>query len=264
MVQHIRKNRIFDCACAGIVVLLSGLNLFIGCTGDSGAGPENVSGIAIDYPKGGELFQIGTSVTITFRANGDSVQKADIYIKTGMQSDYRKLSKSTISMSVSGTGAYEYAWIVGSEASVIDYIDTLGEMVFPGCRIRIMDAEDSSAYTISDEFSVEFRKKYHLRLPIGGEEYFIDDSIPVVYTQNTDSSSSILTFFWSNKDNDWVEFIGISIPEREVKTRKRYFLPRIFDDEGHMLGDSITKILINDYSIKIPQESGWIRIKRNK
>jgi hypothetical protein len=253
-----------------IIFLYACIFLTTGC-GDSTTDPEpDNTALALDYPKGGETLSIGDTVTISFRANGDSINSARIQVTTDKGQNYFHISNQALPITESGTKAYTQQWVIGREDEYdtkLLYKDTVfndGEDPAWKSNIKIYANENEQISVTSTDFIVNFKTPYYLRYPIGGEVYNFTDTIPVIFTFRTDSMSVIQYFFWSIESGVWSQILTDKrFPEKyeyTLGTFTRLFIPAD-PDLIEPVGDS-TKILIRQYPSGKPVQSGWITIIR--
>ncbi len=230
----------------------------------------DTTAMALIYPAGDETFSIGDTVAVTFKANGDSVVNICVQVTSDGQ-NYFSISKENIPIHSSGTKNYTIQWYIGHED---DYDTALlyaphdfADDADPEwtCRIRIYAVGNENISEESGDFTVNLKRPFFLRYPIGGEKYNLTDTIPIIATYRTDSMSIIQYFFWSIQESDWSQITKLNtmMPSRDYKlvTYTKKFVPADSSSFPFPLGDS-TKIRINDYNINRPMESGWITINK--
>lgn len=205
--------------------------------------PVVSSALLISYPKGGETFYFGDTVTISFGVTG--------------------ASGSTLK------------WAIGKEAYTANYRllyqDTMfGSSANPNpcwkCKLKVYLSENNNIHVKSAEFTIKYTTPYFLRYPNGGEVYKITDTMPIIYTFRDDSMSVIQTHYWSIAKKKWSQIITFPrIPAQDdwhLVTAKRNFIPTDTINNLDAIGDS-TRIMIVDYSTGSKQiESGWIKLTR--
>lgn len=226
------------------------------------------------YPEGDEALHFGDTVSITFRANRDSVDRAGIQVSSNDGDDYFHVISNTISIDNGLEYLYKVTWVIGREDEFA--INKLYEdLEFNDdedpqwkCRIKIYDPDDASSYVESESFTVTFKMPYYLRYPAGGEQYSFGDTIPIIYTFRTDSMSVIQYFYCTEDEKEWIQITPYrsnlihTKGDWELTTTTKWLIPSHSKHSDNPPGDS-TKIRINDYSLKRPIESGWIKIKKD-
>ncbi len=255
-------------ACFAVCILI-----LMGCDDTATNPEEETTKMALVYPKGGETFSIGDTICISFMANADSVSSVRVQVTSNNGSNYFNIAKTAVSISGSGSNTYTPKWVVGQEAEFginVLYKDTVfGSSANPhpawNCHIKIYDSDNSSVYEVCDDFTVNLMRPFFLRFPIGGEEYNLTDTIPIVATYRTDSMSIIQYFFWSLEEEDWSQIVKVNEILRQddykLVTFTKKLVPADSSSFPYPLGDS-TKIRINDYDLNRPMESGWIKINK--
>ena len=256
-----------------VVVTIIGL-LWVGCNNSSSPTTTPVN-MVIDNPKGGETFLLGDAITISFRADGDSVSSVNLKVTSDNGIHYSKIAATSIPITGSGLKVYTQKWIIGKE--VYDttfrylYKDTMfGSATNPiptwKCHVKISSSNNEMIAVNSGDFNIQCKSHYFLRYPIGGEVFKITDTIPIIYTFRDDSTSIIQCHFWSLAIKYWSSILTYKeIPAQNdwhLKTAIRNFFPADTLNNLDPVGDS-TKIMIVDYGQGSKMvESGWIRIQR--
>lgn len=256
----------------GIMFFTACIFLTTGCGESSTNSKSDTTTLALDYPKGGETLSFGDTITISFRANGDSINNVRIQVTTDKGKHYFHIINQPFPITGSGTNPYTQKWIIGKEDEYninFLYKDTVfdaDEDPAWKCKIKIYAQDSKHINMTSDNFTVNFKIRYYLRYPIGGEIYKSTDTIPIIYTFRTDSMSTIQYFYWSLESHYWSQITYMEIPRQgdyQLQTFTRKFIPAN-PNNIDPIGDS-TKIMIDDYSTinPMPLESGWITINKN-
>jgi len=237
----------------------------IGCTD-----PSTDPALTINYPKGGETMSIGDTVTISFRANADSLSGARIQVTSDDGLHYFHVVNDTLLTTGSGVTTYKQQWTVGREDEydhILLYADTvfaLGEDPSWNCRIKVYAHDNNQIQVTSKDFTVNFKTPYYIRYPIGGETYDTSDTIPVIFTFRTDSMSAIQYFYWSIELEVWSQLTKATEIcggyDYSLETYKRLFIP-LNPNNIDPIGDS-TKIMIRQYPVGKMVQSGWFTIKK--
>ncbi|MCK5759735.1 MAG: GPI anchored serine-threonine rich family protein [Candidatus Delongbacteria bacterium] len=157
-----------------LAFMISGM-IFMSCSDDDGGGTAPGPDITVTSPNGGDVVQMGTSVTITWEDyDGDSI-RIELY-KGGVLS-------AEIETSYPNTGSYT-STIPTDIVSGIDY------------KIKITSTTNSSIYDFSNaNFTIVSVGEYIVvTAPNGGETYQAGQTYTITWEDNIDASVMIEVF----------------------------------------------------------------------
>ncbi|MBN1984238.1 MAG: hypothetical protein JW795_22110 [Chitinivibrionales bacterium] len=269
MKKRILTDRVALCIGIGMMALV------LGCGNTSKPDTNDSTKLALDYPVGATKLKIGDTVSIVFRANGDSVSAVSIHLSSDSGRTFTPITAENIPIVGSGAHRYERSWIVGREDFINDtsllrlYKDMdFGETGDPqwNGKMRLVSS-NKAGVAESGDFTVSLTHAMYVRYPRGGETVRYNDTIPVIYMARTDKTSNVERFFYCVEKHAWSPFYTHkSKPKRNnfhvISYNYRFnpSSPALLDP----IGDS-TKIGINDYAdgSSVPKSaSEWFKIQR--
>ena len=142
-----------------------------GCVSDCGGGTTTEDTITVITPNGGEEYDVGDTVPVTWSSTGSGISFVDLYYSTDGGGSYALI--------VSGTqndGAY--TWTAPDVETTLAMIRAEGTD-----GVDIADTDDSDeVFTIHGTPVEEEVDEILVLLPAGGESYTSGDTVPITWT----------------------------------------------------------------------------------
>lgn len=220
--------------------------MLLGCV-DSGTTPDQSPALSNMAILGNKLYVAYKSpdvlekfdtIWISFNYNPSKVKSIDIRATFDLEKTWIPLSAVIPDNSKKAS----FAWVPKNDSITFNYFGRKEAF------IRVSDTI-SNVHIDSDSFVIIGRVPYVLISPKSKDTFSINDTIRILYTQNTDRSSNISVGFLLPSDTGYVNItnrtvkLSESLPIKDFMTK---FVPRDFAERARNFADPIT-IFIADY-----------------
>ena len=150
---------------------------------------------SITNPNGGEIFNEGDTISITWNSGGDISQDVNIYYSKDGGMDWNQIPN---------IGYYEdndgiYSWTIPNQTYTSD-----------SCLVKIMDRNNSAWYDISDSYFTITADStfYSITNPNGGEIFNEGYADSITWSSGGDVSDVVKIYYSLDSGQDWITIDG--------------------------------------------------------
>lgn len=255
-----------------VFVCIFGCMLFLSCDKAS-VTPENPTDqLKMVSPAGGETYNLGDTVKVSFWANADLISTGGVYVSVSTNQGSNFHDFASVQITGNGPAKHEVTWVIGKE-NTYDIQNLYQDISFATgeepswsaiIRVQVYSASD---HVLSEKFSVTINRPYVLRRPII-DSVGRNEKITIISTARTDSIGTMTYWYYSDSVDNWTDIPTTQSKQSKKKTGQnhvesqiRYFSPSKAYPDFPI--NNRTKVQIVDYlPHNKPIFSHWITVTK--